>query len=322
LLIDFLDNYIKQDKIRCHMPGHKGLYPRDITEISGADCLYKANGVILQDERRAAKLFNCEDTFFSVGGCTLCIQTLVYLFREKNIYYINSVHPAFLNVCKILNITPIKVENPEEVGEKGVLYITSPDYFGRIADIKGISEIIHKKDSFLVVDNAHGAHLAFTSENHPIHCGADFTCDSGFKTLPALTGAAYIHTVHKGYRDKVKQIMSIFGSSSPNYLILASLDGNNEYVQKSIKKDISRTVPILKQIKKRHNPKTDDLFHIALQNTIDLKNIEPEYVNEDFVILLFSIMSKSLEEIRGILNDYIPYISNDNDQERIFNTYI
>ncbi|MDR0919790.1 MAG: PLP-dependent transferase [Oscillospiraceae bacterium] len=340
MIKEFSEQYAAENKIRCHMPGHKGLdfsdsffsgktehkslNTRDITEIQGADCLYKAKGIIFQDERRASKLFNTADTFFSAGGCTLCIQTLVYLMRKREIFFYGEMHTSFFNICKILNIIPKQIENFEMISDNSAVFLTSPDYFGRIADIKDISEIVRKKNSFLTVDNAHGTHLAFYEKTqHPIHLGADFTCDSGFKTLPGQTGSAYIHTVHNGFREQFKHIMSMFGSSSPNYNILESLDFCNEYIEKNIKSDLASILPLLQKLKSPHwNSETTDLFHMAIKNNIPIRNIEPEYLCEDFIILLFSPMFKDISKVEEIIKGYEPYYPKQNDNRKIFSSYV
>ena len=105
------------------------------------------------------------------------------------------------------------------------VYITSPDYFGVLADIKSISEVCHRYHVPLLVDNAHGSHLFLTPENlHPIHLGADMTACSAHKTLPVLTGGAFLNIASDIYAANAKDAMALFGSTSPSYPIMASLD--------------------------------------------------------------------------------------------------
>ena len=114
------------------------------------------------------------------------------------------------------------------------VYLTSPDYLGSMADIASLAAICHAHGTLLVVDNAHGAYLRFLSPSlHPLDLGADMCCDSAHKTLPALTGAAYLHIGKNAPRelvDNAKAAMALFGSTSPSYLIMASLDGCNAYL--------------------------------------------------------------------------------------------
>ena len=81
------------------------------------------------------------------------------------------------------------------------------------------------------MDNAHGAYLHFLKEGsrHPIQLGADLCCDSAHKTLPVLTGGAYLHLGPSVQADEaaVRNALALFGSTSPSYLILQSLDAAN-----------------------------------------------------------------------------------------------
>ncbi|MDD6855145.1 MAG: amino acid decarboxylase, partial [Oscillospiraceae bacterium] len=131
-------------------------------------------------------------------------------------------------------VTPEQVEQAIlEEGEKPfAVYLTSPDYLGNMADIRGISGVCRKYGVRLLVDNAHGAYLKFLPESrHPMDLGADLCCDSAHKTLPVLTGGAYLHFREEGMRGKVKDAMALFGSTSPSYLIMQSLDRANPYLE-------------------------------------------------------------------------------------------
>jgi arginine/lysine/ornithine decarboxylase len=111
------------------------------------------------------------------------------------------------------------------------VYLTSPDYLGNMADIERLAAVCHDFGVLLVVDNAHGAYLKFLSPSlHPMDLGADLCCDSAHKTLPVLTGGAYLHVgshLPMSLRAQTKQALSLFGSTSPSYLILQSLDMAN-----------------------------------------------------------------------------------------------
>ena len=108
------------------------------------------------------------------------------------------------------------------------VYLTSPDYLGGVQDIAALAQVAHRHGALLLVDNAHGAYLHFLpSPCHPLDLGADLCCDSAHKTLPVLTGGAYLH-VGRGLLapapEAVRGAMCLFGSTSPSYLILQSLD--------------------------------------------------------------------------------------------------
>ena len=134
------------------------------------------------------------------------------------------------------------------------LYITSPDYLGNIAPIEQLSELCKKYGVILAVDNAHGAYLKFMPQDvHPITLGADICCDSAHKTLPVLTGGAYLHIANnapKIFTDEAKNALALFGSTSPSYLILCSLDACNLYLE-NLKDSLSEFAPRVEALKER-----------------------------------------------------------------------
>ncbi len=247
------------------MPGHKGtkylgIEPYDITEIDGADVLYSPDGIILESENNASELFGTEHTFYSTEGSTLCIKAMLGIAvansgREKPlIVATRNSHKAFIYACALLDlevewiypdefshlcecvVTPEKLENTLASLDRkpSAVYVTSPDYLGNILDIKGLADVCHAHKIPLLVDNAHGAYLQFLPESmHPISQGADMCCDSAHKTLPVLTGGAYLHVskdADKSYCEIAREKLSLFASTSPSYLILQSLDMCNFYL--------------------------------------------------------------------------------------------
>ena len=152
------------------------------------------------------------------------------------------------------------------------VYITSPDYLGNTADIEGISKVCEKYDIPLVVDNAHGAYQAFLAEEkygniHPIKSGAAICCDSAHKTLPVLTGGAYIHVSRK-YKERfapyVASYMTMFGSTSPSYLIMQSLDMCNRYIDEKIRQELNKCIGRIEKTKK-----------VLAENNVKLMETEP-----------------------------------------------
>ena len=242
---DFLIQYAERDPVRLHMPGHKGRFGApalqcattlDLTEITGADSLFEAEGILAESERNAASLYGTAYTFYSCGGSTLCIQTMLLLMKQQGraVLAARNVHRAFLNTCVLLDL-PVQWIYPRE--SDGILsgtydladfeaalqqqtrpacvYVTSPDYLGRMADIAGLAELCHRYHAKLLVDNAHGAHLAFLPWRcHPIQLGADYCCDSAHKMLSGLTGTAYLHVRSDidVEPERVRDAMAMFGS--------------------------------------------------------------------------------------------------------------
>ena len=264
---DFVLSYVEKTPLRLHMPGHKGASllgcePFDITEVSGADSLYEADGIIRESERNASLLFGCP-TYYSTEGSSQCIRAMLYLVmlhaKENGvdrplILAGRNAHKTFLSAVALLDldvewlypeydwgylacfITPhglmAELERLEAEGRlPTAVYLTSPDYLGNTADIERLSAVCHTFGVLLVVDNAHGAYLKFLSPSrHPMDLGADLCCDSAHKTLPVLTGGAYLHVgahLPMSLQAQVKQALALFGSTSPSYLILQSLDMAN-----------------------------------------------------------------------------------------------
>ncbi len=259
-LSDFVKRYAASDALRFHMPGHKGNGATerfDITEISGADALYEASGIIAQSEKNAGAIFSAH-TFYSAEGSSLGIRAMLYLAvlhaKEKgeNPYILagRNAHKTLISAAALLDfeldfisensgsylscrITPADIlyRFQNESRLPTAVYLTSPDYLGNTVDIRGIANVCHANGVLLLVDNAHGAYLKFClPSRHPIDLGADVVCDSAHKTLPALTGAAYLHiakSAPESFAARAKNALALFGSTSPSYLILASLDRLN-----------------------------------------------------------------------------------------------
>ncbi len=283
-ICDFVRRYAESNALRLHMPGHKGrtmLGPEhlDITEIDGADSLYEAEGIIRRSEENASALFGCP-TFYSAEGSSQCIRAMLYLAmqhagthgRQPLIAAARNVHKTFLSACALLDLDvmwlyPEKAESylscgicPETLDgllraaeqKPAAVYLTSPDYLGNIADVERIAEICHRHDVLLLVDNAHGAYLRFLEPSlHPIDLGADLCCDSAHKTLPVLTGGAYLHvstSLSAELCGQEKNALALFGSTSPSYMILQSLDAANAYLE-NYKEKLQTYLPIVARLK-------------------------------------------------------------------------
>lgn len=262
-ILDFVREYERRGALRLHMPGHKGegalgCESRDITEIGGADSLYEAHGIIRESEANASALFGCP-TFYSAEGSSLGIRAMLYLIclraraegRCPLVMAARNCHRTFVFAAAMLDfdvcwlcppaegsylackITPALLDSALGAAEKkpDAVYITSPDYLGNVADIAGLAEVCHRHGVLLAVDNAHGAYLRFLPvSRHPIDLGADICCDSAHKTLPVLTGGAYLHISNNApalFAAEARRALALFGSTSPSYLILESLDAAN-----------------------------------------------------------------------------------------------
>ena len=261
-ICDFVRGYAASGISRLHMPGHKGasvlgMEQMDITEIAGADSLYEAEGIIAESERNAGELFGAH-TFYSTEGSSQCIRAMLCLAvmyargqgkEHPRIAAGRNAHKTFLSAAALLDfeltwLTPAKAESylscaitAEDVARciesahPDAVYLTSPDYLGNTVDIVAIAAVCHRHGVLLLVDNAHGAYLKFLSPSrHPMDTGADICCDSAHKTLPVLTGGAYLHISKSApaiLAADAKRALAMFGSTSPSYLIMQSLDAAN-----------------------------------------------------------------------------------------------
>ncbi|MEE1200034.1 MAG: aminotransferase class V-fold PLP-dependent enzyme [Christensenellales bacterium] len=260
-ICDFVRRYAQRNALRMHMPGHKGIgalgiESLDITEIEGADSLYEADGIIRQSEANASVLFGCQ-TYYSTEGASHCIRAMLHLAllygkargRTATILAGRNAHKAFVSAAALLDASIcwlygchsgsylsclIELPTLESLlirERPAAVYLTSPDYLGNLTDLPDIAECCHRHGALLIVDNAHGAYLRFLSPSlHPMDLGADMACSSAHKTLPVLTGGAYLHlseALEGEFRGQIRQAMALFGSTSPSYLILQSLDAAN-----------------------------------------------------------------------------------------------
>ena len=345
-IADFVKSYAEKNISRMHMPGHKGISllgceTLDITEISGADVLYSADGIIDESENNATALFDTRHTFYSTEGSTLAIKAMLAIVKKNSrknakILAARNVHKAFVYACALLDLDVewIYPEKSEHLCDCNVtadalraklqaldelpsaLYVTSPTYLGKILDIRGLSAVCKEFGIYLLVDNAHGAYLAFERASaHPIALGADMCCDSAHKTLPTLTGGAYLH-ISKSFKpyDKAdaRNMLSLFASTSPSYLILQSLDLTNRYLAKDYKLRLEETenrISLLKTeladigFKCEESEPLKIVLHRSkcgysgdeLADSLRACNVEPEYYDCDTLTLMFSTESKSLD---------------------------
>ena len=337
-IYDFVQNYIKSNATRLHMPGHKGVSflgceQLDITEIRGADELYAPTGIIRESEENATHLFGTAKTVYSAGGSSQSINAMLYLAYLKadktNRPFVlagRNAHKAFIyalakldadvewiypdtseSICSCI-VTAENLENKlkELTYKPFAVYITSPDYLGGMSDIRSLSDVCKKHDIPLLVDNAHGSYLKFCPQDlHPISLGADMCCDSAHKTLPVLTGGGYLHIAKSdkyGFSKNVINAMAIFGSTSPSYLILQSLDLCNKYIDEKIKTDIISCTEKCNEIKDYMNVLgIPNISSEPLKITADFRgakleseriftenNIEYEYFDGDFAVFMLT----------------------------------
>lgn len=339
---DFINVYSASAPLRLHMPGHKGIplmgmEAADITEISGADVLYHPEGIIRQSEENAASLFGTQRTVYSTEGSSLPIRAMLYLAAmyaarkgERCVIAAGrNAHKVFITAAALLDLD-VKWICPEEKyalltckitaarlkrfleecdHTPTAVYITSPDYLGNITDIAAIADICHRAGILLLVDNAHGAYLNFLPVNrHPMTLGADMCCDSAHKTLPVLTGGAYLHISKNApaeFAEEADSAMAVFASTSPSYLIMQSLDLANKYLSDSFHEKLANAVKLWQTVKAalvRHGyqltgdeplkltllPKEYGYSGIEVSDYLESRNIYCEFADPDHLVMMIS----------------------------------
>ncbi len=252
-----LESYSSSGIYPFHMPGHKRRVeslPRwnpwqiDLTEVEGTDNLHHAEGILKDAMERAASLWQADHSYFLVNGSTGGIlsavgaavrpgdMVLVARNCHKSVY-----HALLLNQLKAVyvypewiaeygmagGISPVKVERIlQSYPQIRAVILTSPTYEGIVSDIGAIAEILHRREIPLIVDEAHGAH--FNQANFPVSAvsrGADLVVQSCHKTLPALTQTGLLHLNSSLIdRSRVEEMLSIYQTSSPSYVLMASMD--------------------------------------------------------------------------------------------------
>ncbi len=353
-ICEFLEKYNNKNPIRLHVPGHKGKsflgYEKyDLTEIDGADELYLPTGIIKESQDNACKIFGFP-TYYTVEGSSHAIRAILYLTKiyakqhDKNykILAVRNVHKSFLSACALLDAEVEWIYNENlsnyysnyltaEILEDYLknsnelpcaLYVTSPDYLGNLLDIESLAKVAKKYDVLLLVDNAHGAYLKFL-DKHPITLGASMCADSAHKTLPSLTGGAYMHLSNEIFshlNGYVETALSLFGTTSPSYLILSSLDSVNEYLSNSYRENLFRFVKKLDLLKQDlKNANYTLVGNEPLKLTIDAKaygytgneiveilknnDIFVEFYDLDYVVLMFTveILDEEIKKVKDVL---------------------
>jgi len=239
---------------RLHMPGHKGrtnhhvnFMALDYTEIEGTDNLHHPVEIIAAVQEKIAAVYGSEETHLLVGGTTVGILAAIMgtcQEKEKLIVPLNS-HKSVYSALMFGRIEPVFIGPTIEQGlgvlitkeavldcleknpdVKGMILV-NPTYYGSVSDTRAIAKVLHQKGKFLIVDEAHGAHLKFCDHlpEDGVTAGADLVIQSTHKILSALTQSAVLH--RQGNRVdaiKIARLLTMLQSSSPSYPLMMSIE--------------------------------------------------------------------------------------------------
>ncbi|SDI11229.1 Arginine/lysine/ornithine decarboxylase [Alteribacillus persepolensis] len=268
-IVEALQQHVKTQPVSFHVPGHKNgiavtsdwhdmfesVFPYDQTELHHLDDLHDPDGIIAQAQRLAAEAYNALYTLFLVGGSSAGNMAMILsaFERGETVLVQRDSHKSVINALRLAGIKPVFLlpdyDNSTQLSRglslstvkkalnmypevKGII-LTSPTYYGWASDLTPIIQLFRRKGAYVLVDEAHGAHFS-TSSVFPVSAldqGADAVVQSAHKTLPALTMGAFLHAgkESKLSHQRLQEAASMVQSSSPSYLIMASLDAARRY---------------------------------------------------------------------------------------------
>lgn len=323
-LYDRLVAYCRSNLYPYHMPGHKrrgiadalsDAFGIDITEIDGFDNLHQAEGLIKQAQERAARLYGAEETFFLVNGSTCGVLAAICAATEKGDTLLmarnchkSAYHAAFLQELRVRYlypsqiaeydiadaIAPVDVEEAlERFPECGAVVVTSPTYEGIVSDIGEISRIVHEKGKILIVDEAHGAHFGMADgmPENAVRQGADIVIHSLHKTLPSMTQTALLHVNGPRVdRMKIQRYLSIYQSSSPSYVLMASMDACISYMKENAKNCFEQ----MRRYYRKFTEQMNKCAHIRIARPETLRKEAYSFTAWDIGKLLISVKGTSM----------------------------
>lgn len=355
-LYDALVAYAQKSPARFHMPGHKGtplsvpeltaVSAIDLTELGPTGNLYEAGAPFDQAQGLWAAAFGFPHCQFLTGGSTQGIHTGLALFASpgERVVIDRACHRSVYNALALLDLEPVFLERPwlaehnliGPFSQKDVekildahpdvktVCITSPTYAGLLSDIPAIAREVHRRGGKLLVDGAHGAHLPFLGVD--AFSGADGVVVSAHKTLPALgQGALFFHQDVE--EDRVRRWASVFGTSSPSYPIMASLDLCRDWLEKEGREQYLRVRDRVAKLRRRFPSLGEELPLDPTRLTLKVKDgpafaraleergIYPEMEDGGHVVLIctgsdredsFVRLEKALEELEGGMGDCLP----------------
>lgn len=344
-LVEALEKFHKNSPISFHVPGHKnGLLSNlpelirdsmqyDLTELNGLDDYHHPEEAIKEAEQLLTKLYNTDESFFLVNGTTIGNLAMIYATCQygEQIIVQRNAHKSIFHAIELVGAEPIFVSPKWDEQSKTASYVslevieeaiqqfpfvkavvlTYPNYYGVSSpDLENIIRLCHKLQMPVLVDEAHGAHFQ-THKGFPksaLLYGADIVVQSAHKTLPALTMGSFLH-ISSQFIDskKVNKYLRMLQSSSPSYLILASLDDARSYVERYSPMDFKQlmdrrevfiqaleTIPLIKVVQVDDHLKllirVGKYSGFQVQQAFEKQNIYVELADPHQVLLILPLL--------------------------------
>ncbi|MBN1891581.1 MAG: aminotransferase class I/II-fold pyridoxal phosphate-dependent enzyme [Clostridiales bacterium] len=353
----------RQPKIGFHIPGHIGarffddrdcryLIDTDTTELSSTDDLHDPSGPVLDSLRQISEIFGSEYSVLLCSGSTTGIKIMLSSVLDESsvILLSRAVHMAVVWTLSIIGcrylFLPSKPAKPSDASAFGIpendalkcflslhpditdVFVTSPDYYGRCADLRELSSVAHRFNCRLLVDEAHGAHFAFGGRSFPrtaMNAGADISVQSLHKTLPALTPAAVIHVSEEAHRrgrvsrSRIFERLCAFETSSPSFMIAASAELAISRMKTLGVKEFEQAVKRIRHLSERVNSlpglavekpeercnrdpmrlvintEGSGRFATHFRDALEQKGIDIEFSDPLRLVLIFSVLHKETE---------------------------
>ncbi|AYC30718.1 aminotransferase class I/II-fold pyridoxal phosphate-dependent enzyme [Paenisporosarcina cavernae] len=275
-LVERLVEFKKNNPISFHVPGHKSgllsglptfvkpMLSIDVTELTGLDDLHHPEEVILEAEQLLAKTYEADQSYFLVNGSTVgnMAMILASCSRGDIVLVQRNAHKSVFNALEMANVTPVFLSPEWDQRTQTATHITlhtlqeairmypsakavvftTPTYYGVVANkLEELVQVCHDANMTVLVDEAHGAHFR-AAKDFPVSAldaGADVVVQSAHKTLPAMTMGSFLH-VREGRvsSTKLQWYLRALQSSSPSYVIMASLDDARAFVAEYTERDM------------------------------------------------------------------------------------
>ena len=350
-LYDVLHEYAQTEPARFHMPGHKGRFlpiPElmgaarlDVTEIPSTGNLYQRGEPFDTAQHLWAKRVGFDYCQFLTGGSTMGIHTALSLCCRPGdqVLVDRNCHRAVFNALALLDLEPVYLERPWREKDGIIVHIepefvekyldahpkiktaciTSPTYAGVLSDISQIGRIVHAHGGKLFVDGAHGAHLPFLGVES--YEGADLVVVSAHKTLPAMGQTALLF-VNGMEEDLVRLHASIYGTSSPSYVLMASLDAARDWLEHGGAEEYQKAVRRVAALREKYPCLGDGLrldptrLTLCVQDgpafagMLEQRGIYPEMEDGGHVVFICTPqdLEENFDRLEAVLDELRPFM--------------